>query len=180
MTLLTSRRAPGGRSFDEYGHTDNRPVRLGFVWLISHDWKYCWLIWCERKILFIDWKNMTYNSNKPKQKGVNISQSMEATLLATASGERREWERGSTAFNSSYYLLPSYSALSSMCRSSGGADWRLVSSWASSTCHVLYLHCQINPCGPCMNKGRQPLFSHPVHVRQLRGRWRWVELTFVS
>ena len=27
-----------------------------FAWLISHDWKYCWLICCERKILFVGWK----------------------------------------------------------------------------------------------------------------------------
>ena len=27
-----------------------------FAWLISHGWKYCWLICCERKILFVSWK----------------------------------------------------------------------------------------------------------------------------
>ena len=27
-----------------------------FAWLISHGWKYCWLICCERKILFVGWK----------------------------------------------------------------------------------------------------------------------------
>jgi hypothetical protein len=25
-----------------------------FVWLISHDRKYCWLIYCERKIILND------------------------------------------------------------------------------------------------------------------------------
>ena len=28
---------------------------FGLVWLINHGWKYCWLIWYERKILFVDW-----------------------------------------------------------------------------------------------------------------------------
>ena len=28
-----------------------------FGWLISHDWKYCWLICCKRKILFVGWKS---------------------------------------------------------------------------------------------------------------------------
>ena len=37
------------------------------VWLISHGWKYCWLIWYERKILFVSWKNTTYKPNKPKR-----------------------------------------------------------------------------------------------------------------
>jgi len=27
-----------------------------FIWLISHDWKYCWLIFFKRRILFIGWK----------------------------------------------------------------------------------------------------------------------------
>ena len=27
-----------------------------FTWLISHNWKYCWLIYCKKKILFVDWK----------------------------------------------------------------------------------------------------------------------------
>ena len=46
----------------------NCPVRLG-VWLISHSWKYCWLIWCERKILFVGWKSTAYKPNKPKRTG---------------------------------------------------------------------------------------------------------------
>ena len=28
---------------------------FGLVWLLSHGWKYCWLVWCERKILLIVW-----------------------------------------------------------------------------------------------------------------------------
>ena len=32
--------------------------------LVSHSWKYCWLICCERKILFVDWKNTAYKSNE--------------------------------------------------------------------------------------------------------------------
>jgi len=40
---------------------------FGLVWLINHGWKYYWLIWYERKILFIDWKSMTYKTNKPKR-----------------------------------------------------------------------------------------------------------------
>jgi len=45
------------------------PCLFGLVWLISHGWKYCWLIWCERKILFIGWKSMAYKSNKLKRTG---------------------------------------------------------------------------------------------------------------
>jgi len=40
------------------------PPTALFVWLISHDWKYCWLICCERKILFVDWKSMAYKLNE--------------------------------------------------------------------------------------------------------------------
>ena len=35
-----------------------RPMVL-IAWLISHDWKYYWLIYCERKILFVGWKSTT-------------------------------------------------------------------------------------------------------------------------
>ena len=38
-----------------------------FAWLISHGWKYCWLICCERKILFVGWKSTTY---KPSEHGI--------------------------------------------------------------------------------------------------------------
>ena len=31
------------------------PCSFGLVWLISHGWKYCWLVWCERKIMFVGW-----------------------------------------------------------------------------------------------------------------------------
>jgi hypothetical protein len=48
------------------------PCSLGLVWLISHSWKYCWPIWCERKILFVDWKNMAYKSNKHKRTGCKL------------------------------------------------------------------------------------------------------------
>ena len=41
-----------------------------FAWLISQDWKYCWLICCERKILFIDWKSTPY---KPVNRAINTS-----------------------------------------------------------------------------------------------------------
>jgi len=37
-----------------------------FAWLISHGWKYCWLICCERKILFVGWKGTAY---KPSEQG---------------------------------------------------------------------------------------------------------------
>ena len=40
---------------------------FGLVWLISHGWKYCWLIWCERKILFVSWKRIAYKPNKTKR-----------------------------------------------------------------------------------------------------------------
>jgi len=43
---------------------------IGLDGLIRHDWKYCWLIWCERKILFVDWKSMTYKPNKYKRTGL--------------------------------------------------------------------------------------------------------------
>jgi len=45
------------------------PCSLELVWLIIHGWKYYWLIWCERKILFIGWKSMAYKPNKPKWTG---------------------------------------------------------------------------------------------------------------
>ena len=35
-----------------------------FVWLISHDWKYCWLICCERKIIFVRWKSTDYKTSE--------------------------------------------------------------------------------------------------------------------
>ena len=35
-----------------------------FAWLISHGWKYCWLICRERKILFIGWKSTAYKPNE--------------------------------------------------------------------------------------------------------------------
>ena len=44
------------------------PCSLRFVWLIRHNRKYCWLIWCERKIMFVGWKSMAYKPNKSKQK----------------------------------------------------------------------------------------------------------------
>ena len=34
------------------------------AWLISHVWNYCWLICCERKILFVGWKSMTYKPSE--------------------------------------------------------------------------------------------------------------------
>ena len=39
-----------------------------FAWLITHGWKYCWLICYERKILFVGWKSTTY---KPSEYGGN-------------------------------------------------------------------------------------------------------------
>ena len=42
------------------------PTLVLFAWLISHDWKYCWLIYCERKILFVSWKSTAY---KPSEQG---------------------------------------------------------------------------------------------------------------
>jgi len=36
-------------------------------WLISHGWKYCWLVWCERKILFKPWIINQIWTNKPKR-----------------------------------------------------------------------------------------------------------------
>ena len=35
-----------------------------FAWLISHDWKYCRLIYCEKKILFVGWKSTAYKSSE--------------------------------------------------------------------------------------------------------------------
>ena len=35
-----------------------------FTSQIRHGWKYCWLICCERKLLFIDWKSTTYKPNE--------------------------------------------------------------------------------------------------------------------
>ena len=43
-------------------------VYVLFAWLISYDWKYCWLIYCERKILFVCWKSTAY---KPSEQGDN-------------------------------------------------------------------------------------------------------------
>ena len=43
------------------------PHSFGHVWLVSYDWKYCYLIWCERKILFIDWKSTIYRLDKHKR-----------------------------------------------------------------------------------------------------------------
>jgi len=34
--------------------------------VISHGWKYCWLICCGRKILFVGWKSTAY---KPSEQG---------------------------------------------------------------------------------------------------------------
>ena len=44
------------------------PCSFGLICLISHGWNYSWLIWCERKILFVGWKSTTYKWNKPKRK----------------------------------------------------------------------------------------------------------------
>jgi len=43
---------------------DHTPGSFGLVWLISRSWKYYWLIWCERKILFVGWKSTAYKPNK--------------------------------------------------------------------------------------------------------------------
>ena len=50
-------------------HRSLSPCSALFAWLISHDWKYCWLIWWERKILFIGWKSTAYKPNKLKRTG---------------------------------------------------------------------------------------------------------------
>ena len=39
-------------------------VNALFAWLISHGWKYCWLIYCKRKILFVGCKNTAYKLNE--------------------------------------------------------------------------------------------------------------------
>ena len=45
-------------------HAANLSCIALFAWLISHSWKYCWLIYCERKIMFIGWKNTAYKLNE--------------------------------------------------------------------------------------------------------------------
>ena len=44
-----------------------RSFRLN--WLISHGWKYRWLVWCERKTLFKPWIISHIRANKPKRTG---------------------------------------------------------------------------------------------------------------
>ena len=62
------------------------PCSFGLFWLISHGWKYYWLIWCERKLLFIDWKSTAYKSNKPKRTGrINYLQSSRLKIVYPSS-----------------------------------------------------------------------------------------------
>ena len=49
----------------------HQAINALFVWLIRHGWKYYWLICCERKILFVGWKNTAYKSS---EQGVTIWQ----------------------------------------------------------------------------------------------------------
>ena len=49
---------------------DPSPCSFGLVWLPSHDWKYCWLIWCERKILSVAEKVRLISQTSPSEQGV--------------------------------------------------------------------------------------------------------------
>jgi len=53
-----------------------------FAWLISHGWKYCWLICCERKILFIGWKSTAY---KPSEEGNDVDSVLSTQLCSALS-----------------------------------------------------------------------------------------------
>ena len=49
-----------------------------FAWLIGHGWKYGWLICCERKILFVDWKSTVY---KPSEQGEYVPCLLSSSLI---------------------------------------------------------------------------------------------------
>jgi hypothetical protein len=54
-----------------------------FIWLKSYGWKYCSLICCERKILFVGWKSTAYKTS-------------EYDLKWKQKGESEEWRWGRT------------------------------------------------------------------------------------
>jgi len=54
-----------------------------FAWLISHGWKYCWLICCERKILFVGWKSTAYKASEQGQENSIVLQMLAGEFPAS-------------------------------------------------------------------------------------------------
>jgi len=49
--------------------TVSEPCLFELVWLISHGRKYYWLVWCERKILFVAEKVQLISQTSSNKQG---------------------------------------------------------------------------------------------------------------